>query len=374
MWTFGSSGPGATAGRLSVLASLALAALAAAAWAAGPEPRGTAGPFGFVGNSGDDTLTVIDLGTGTALVPELDLLPEGNYPYDVTIRPGGAEVWICGAVGDGVVVVDAVTHTISERISLVGSAEYPVDVAFNADGSVAYVSGRDSDAVAVIDADTYTVTGTIPITTAFLGPGKMAFSSARNELYVVEWFDDELYVIDAATGLVTPVSVGDSLWDLVLDPTQSVLYLADRGTDEVHVFDLDSLMVTASVAVGDDPWGIDVTPGGELLVVADEDSSEVSVVDTANLGVTPVVLPVGADPRDVDIAEDGSVAYVPSGDVGSPDAVYVLDLGSLMIADTIEVGGSNPNALAVATEGGSSLIFTDGFESGDTSAWSAVSP
>ncbi len=211
------------------------------------------------------------------------------------------------------------------------------------------------------------MTGTIPIATSFLGPGKMAFSAVRNELYVVEWFDDELYVVDAATEMVTPITVGDSLWDLVLSPDQGTLYIADRGTDEVHVFDLDSAMVTSSIPVGDDPWGLDLTPDGSMLVVANEDSSEVSVIDTVTAGVTPVALPAGADPRDVDIAPDGSVAYVPSGDVAGADDVYVIDLGTLMV-DAIDVGAVNPNALAITPEG-DPTIFADGFESGDTSAW-----
>ncbi len=359
MWRFGRS----------AATSIVLAALAIHPSAA----RGGEGSYGFVGNSGDDTLTVVDLAAGTALTPDIDLLPEGNYPYDVTLHPDGSEVWICGAVGDGVVVVDAVTHAVSERISLAGTAEYPVDVAFNADGRVAWVASRDSDVVAVIDTATYTVTGTIPIATGFLGPGKMAFSGARNELYVVEWFDDELYVVDVATGVVTAVTVGDSLWDLVLDPAEATLYLVDRGSDEVHVFDLDSLTVTASVAVGDDPWGIDLTPDGGLLVVANEDSSEVSLIDTATRDVTPVALPAGADPRDVDIAADGATAYVPSGAVAGSDAVYVIDLASRLIADVIEAG-ANPNALAVAPDVESSLIFADGFESGNASAWSTATP
>lgn len=192
------------------------------------------------------------------------------------------------------------------------------------------------------------MTGTIPIATGFLGAGKMAFSGDRNELFAVDWFDELLYVIDAASEMVTPLAVGDSLWDLALDPSQTVLYLADRGSDEIHVFDLDSLMVNASIPVGDDPWGLDVTPDGAQVVVANEDSSSVSVIDTATQGVTTIVLPAGADPRDVDVAEDGSVAYVPSGDSSGLDAIYVIDLETLTIADTIDVGAVNPNALAVA--------------------------
>ncbi len=330
---------------------------------------GPAGPYGFSGNSGNDTLTVFDLSTGAAVGPDIDLLPEGDYPYDTTLHPDGSEVWICGAVGDGVIVLDAVTHAILDRIDLAGTAEYPVDVAFNGDGSVAYVASRDSDVVAVIDTATYMVTGTIPIATSFLGPGKMAFSTLRNELYVVEWFDNELYVVDAATEMVTPVDVGDSLWDLTLDPSQDTLYIADRGTDQVHVFDLDSLMVTTSVSVGDDPWGIDITPNGNLLAVANEDSSEVSIIDVATMGVTPIILPAGSDPRDVVVADSGLVAYVPSGDVTGDDAIYVIDLATAMIADTIGLGSVNPNSMAVDPSGFTGTIFSSGFEAGDTSAW-----
>ncbi len=352
----------------SVSIAFTMAAIGCVVSAADPVTRGVAGPFGFSGNSGNDTLTVFDLGTGAPVGADVDLLPEGDYPYDVTIHPDGGEVWICGAVGDGVIVVDAVTHAILERISLAGSAEYPVDIAFNADGSVAYVAGRDSDAVAKIDTATYMVTGTIP--TSFLGPGKMAFSSERNELYVVEWYDGALDVIDAATDMVTPVSVGSSLWDLVLDPTQDTLYLADRGADQVHVFDLDSLMVTSSIDVGDDPWGIDLTPDGQKLVVANEDDSTVSVIDLVTEGTGTVILPAGSDPRDADVAPDGTVAYVPSGDLTGTDAVYVIDLANPSVADTVDLAAVNPNSLAVAPEGGNSLIFTDGFESGDTGGWS----
>lgn len=350
--------------------TLTLALLAAFATAEEFDRRGPTGPFGFSGNSGNDTLTVFDLGTGTTVGADVDLLPEGNYPYDVTLNPAGDEVWICGASGDGIIVLDAATHAILERISLTGTAEYPVDVAFNADGSVAYVASRDSEVVAVIDAATYMVVGSIPIATNFLGAGKMAFSASRNELYVVDWFDSDLFIADAMTGLATPVTVGDSLWDLVLDPTQSTLYIADRGTDQVHVFDLDTLMVTSSIGVGDDPWGIDISPDGQVLVVANEDDSTVSVIDlTARGVVTPVALPAGSDPRDVDVSPDGSVAYVPSGDVAGTDAVYVIDLATPSVAGTISLGAVNPNALAVAPEGLNSSIFSDGFESGDTSGW-----
>ncbi|MCP4247429.1 MAG: hypothetical protein GY778_10315, partial [bacterium] len=112
--------------------ALAVATIAPAIGAADPETRGPTGPFGFSGNSGNDTLTVFDLTTGVAVGADIDLLPEGNYPYDTTIHPDGSEVWICGAVGDGVIVIDTTPHANHARISQTGSAYYPADVALTA--------------------------------------------------------------------------------------------------------------------------------------------------------------------------------------------------------------------------------------------------
>ncbi len=57
---------------------LAIMALCSAAVAAEPGARGPASPFGFSGNSGNDTLTVFDLGTGTAVGPDGDSASESG--------------------------------------------------------------------------------------------------------------------------------------------------------------------------------------------------------------------------------------------------------------------------------------------------------
>ena len=82
--------------------------------------------YGYAGMSGgSNTLVVFDLATGTALLPPIDLSPEGNYPYDATLTPQGHELWVVGASGDGVVVIDTATNAVTARIPLVGIAEYP---------------------------------------------------------------------------------------------------------------------------------------------------------------------------------------------------------------------------------------------------------
>ncbi len=333
-----------------------------------------AADHGFVGFSTTDSLVVLDLDAGTPLAPSINLLPEANYPYDATILPDGSEVWICGASGDGIVVIETVTLTVLTTIDLATIGEYPVNIAFDATGGTAYVSSRDNDAVVLVDVATHTPTGVTVPTTGWAGKGRVRPSDGT--IFIVEWYGSELYAIDPVSLLVTPADIGFNLWDLAIHPSGTPLYVIDRGTDQVHVVDPDTLTVTTSVAVGDDPWGLDITPDGSTVFVACEDGSLVSVIDTAtNLVIETIPLAADADPRDVDVSADGAFAYVPNGSVSGDDGVVVIDTATLTIVDTITVSGdSNGNVIAVAPEPLSGLIFVDGFESGDTTAWSSTVP
>ncbi len=331
-------------------------------------------PLGFTGKSGNDAVRAFDLATGNAVGDDIDLLPEGNYPYDASINPAGTELWITGAVGDGVIVIDTANLVITQRIDLAGEAEYPVDVVFDScGGDRAFVASRDHGLVAIVDTSTYAVVDTVAMP-GVIDAGKMAFSARRNTLYVVDWFDDFLVSIDLDTLTPTAVDLGTSFWDLAISPDEATLYINDRGTDEVRVVDLDTMTVTANVAAGDDPWGIDITPDGATVVVANEDDSTVTVFDTATLTPQTVNLDATADPRDVEISPTGTLAYVPSGDLVGNDAIYVIDIATASVVDTIDVGESNTNVVAVRPQPGGCEIFGDGFESGDTSAWSTTVP
>jgi YVTN family beta-propeller protein len=296
------------------------------------------------------------MATGIANSNTIDLLPEGQYPYDATINPAGTQVWIPGASGEGLIVVDAITPAIVQRIPNLG--DYPVDVLFSEDGELAYVSSRNTaDDIQIIDTTTYTVVGSIPVPDYFLGTGKMRTNHCTGELYVVNWFDDRFFVINPTSGTVTTdISFGSTLWDLTIDPTATTLYIADRGPDAVHIFDIATLTTTTSIPVGTDPWGIDITPDGRYVLTANEDSHDVSVIDTTTFTVTTTIfLAADADPRDIDINAEGTLAYVTAGaiDGPDPDGIYIIDLATFQVVDIIysPAGvGSNTNVVAVAPD------------------------
>jgi YVTN family beta-propeller protein len=336
--------------------------------------------FGFVGMSTSDSLAVLDLDAAAFVPPPIDLLPFGNYPYDATMLPDGSEVWICGASGDGIVVIDTETHAVITTIDLGTAGEYPVNIAFDAFGTTAYVSARDPDpaVVVVVDVATHTPTGeTVTIPSPYLGAGKGRVRPSDGRVFVVDWYGDLVFSIDPATlTIIDSAAVGDSLWDLAIHPSGSPLYIIDRGTDQVHVVDAETLAVVTSIPTGDDPWGIDITPGGKTLFIANDDSSSVTVIDTStNTVETTIGLGAGVDPRDVDINAAGTLAYVTSGDISGDDGVFVIDIATLTQVDFITISGAaNSNVIAVAPEPFGDPIFFDGFESGDTTAWTSTVP
>lgn len=300
---------------------------------------------GYVGCSTSDNGFAFDLSTYATGNP-IDLLPEGNYPYDATMTPDGSEVWIPGASGDGVVVIDRATDTIVARI---GVDDYPVSVAFTSDGSLALVATRGGENLNLIDTTTYTVTGTLPIPTSYLGAGNIALDPITGMFYLVDWYGDELYEIAPdGSEILRQIDLGDSLWQLVVSPDGMYVYVTDRGDDLIHVLDRATLTTVTTYPVGDDPWGIDVTEDGAYLVVTCEDSHEAYVIATVDGATTPIALDSSADPRDVDILDVEGLAFVVGGAVsGGINPVYVIDIATATIVDSFEGPGSNTNVIAV---------------------------
>jgi YVTN family beta-propeller protein len=309
---------------------------------------------GYVGCSTTDNCIPFDLATYTP-GPAIDLLPEGDYPYDATINPHGTEVWICGCTGDGVIVIETATNTVSHRIQV---GNYLNGVVFTDDGSLALVSSRDDDLVYVVDTSTYTVTGTLDVTTGsggttYDGPGNMALDPVSRNIYAVDYYDDTIFEIAPdASSVLRSAEIGNSIWQLVVDPLGRYIYVTDRNTDEVRVIDQVTLSEIRRVAVGDDPWGIDVTLDGSALVVACEDVSSVYVIDTGEWSVTPIQLEAGADPRDVDILDSAGYAYVAGGQATTTGTrVYVIEIGTATLKDAFTpTGGGNANVVAVQAQ------------------------
>lgn len=311
-------------------------------------------PFGYVGASSNDTVAVFTIPTHT-LTTTFSLLPEADYPYDAAMTRDGNAVWFAGATGDGVVVINTFNNGIADRFTTPPLGEYLVGISFSEHGDTAFVTPRDNavgaDKIVLVDTTTYSITGHIPVPSQYLGPGKSTVNHCTGELYVVNWYDDHLFIIDPiAQTVLHDLTMGTSMWDAVMNPEATLLYITDRGVDGVRVFNPATLTISTTIPVGDDPWGIDITPDGRHIFVTNEDSHNVSVIDTTtHTVITTIPLAGDADPRDVDISADGMYAYVTSGQITGNDVVYVIDAATLQLLPSIDIfPASDPNVITVA--------------------------
>ncbi len=305
---------------------------------------------GIVGCSTSDAANAFELGSH-ATTTSIDLLPEGNYPYDATMNFAGTQVWIPGASGDGVIVIDRASNAVAERITV---GDYPISAVFTQDGSRALISNRSTRDVSVVSTATYIVIDTLDFgLTSGFGPGNMALDPTTGHIWAVRWYDSDLYEIAAdGSAVLNTYPIGDSLWQLVVAPDGQAVYVTDRGTDALLVVDPASGLVVDSVSVGDDPWGLDITADGALAVVTCEDDQTVHIVDTPTMAVTPVALSAGADARDVDILDDTGVAYVTGGTITGSSPIYAIDLESATIVDQFAALDTNTNVIAVQSQMG----------------------
>ena len=307
---------------------------------------------GYVACSTSDDVYPFSL-TGLTAGAAIVLPGSLNYPYDATERPGGSEVWIADASDNSVIVVERSTDTVTHQVPV---GEYAVSLAFSKDATFALVACRDNtagvDNIYRVSTSTYAVLDSWVGPLDYLGPGNVALDQVSGNFYMVQWYDNALHELAAAgTSVLRSANVGTSLWQLVVDPDGSVVYVTDRGTDQVRVIDRVSLAQVNAVTVGDDPWGIDVTPDGAKLYVTCEDSQDVYAVNTSTWATTVISVSPG-DPRDVDISPDGTRAFVAGGDSGSTDVVYVIDVATDTLLGTVPLpaGASNVNVVAAAPQ------------------------
>lgn len=327
-----------------------------------------AGPTGYVAMSGTDTLVPFDVETGVPDLPSIELMPEVSGPYDVTIHPYLPEVWVVGKDDDGVVVINRSDNSEIARLDLAIVDNFFVDTVFSRDGETAFISNRNARQIHVIDVSSHSPAAVSTVDVPDFPPGWMAVHPRTGDIYLTEWRGRELAVIDAETLQVdTPVDLGSGfrMRDLKFSPDAQTLYIANGvGNDEILFVDPESLTIDQQVGVGEDPWTVDVMPDGSKLFTANEDSRDVSVIDLNTLSVETIDLTPSADPRDVDIAADGSAVFVPTGSIGGEDGIFVIDPQTNTLIDTFTVGPDDSfgTVLAVAPQALYDQLFADRFE------------
>jgi YVTN family beta-propeller protein len=295
------------------------------------------GPFAYVANSLDDTVSVINTATNTVV----GLIPVGSNPVGIAITPDGTRAYVTNFLSGSVSVINTATNTV---IGTVFVLFLPKGIAITPDGARAYVANTGSDAVSAIDIATNTVIGApIPVEES---PSEIAITPDGTRAYVTNIGSDSVSVIDTATNSVVgaPIPVGDGPQGIAIMPNGARAYVANANSDTISVIDIASNSVIATLSTLDNPQGVAITPDGRFALVTNAGADRVSIFDTSTqLRVFPLATIVGDNPIGIAITPDGSRAYVSNFNDGN---VSVIDITTNTVTGTVPVGGG-PQGIAI---------------------------
>ncbi|MEX1255828.1 MAG: beta-propeller fold lactonase family protein [Dehalococcoidia bacterium] len=138
-------------------------------------------------------------------------------------------------------------------------------------------------------------------------------------------------------------------------------YISNTSSDDVWVVDLDSASVVAVVPVGDDPRGIDITPDNSRVYVANRFDNTISAIDTSSNTVAQTIdldasaLVSATEPYDVVVSPDGGHLYVAMKNGGSENGdgtVVVVELpAGNVIAEEVLDSSASPEGIVVTPDG-----------------------
>jgi YVTN family beta-propeller protein len=263
---------------------------------ANPNPHEVAsdGRYAYVTNSGQNSLTVIDLET-QAQVEGIDLKPlspvhgiwmAGGNIYFANERsrtisrynPESGEIdWVLGTgqiLSHMLMVTDDETMIIATNmvpgsvsfiefdfvrndwdITVIETGPRAEGLDLSPDGSELWVTNVNESTISVVDVESKTIIDTIELPTNF--SNRLKFTPDGRYVFVAELRGSEIVVYDAETReQVKRIDVGGGSEGMQMSPDGEKLFIAVSTSNIVAVIDLDSLEVVATIGEFNNPDGM----------------------------------------------------------------------------------------------------------------------
>jgi predicted alpha-1,2-mannosidase len=230
--------------------------------------------------------------------------------------------------------IDLATGTLLPKIA-VGSS--PRDAAFG--GGMLYVCDRDDAKISVVDPRSLAVVSTIKVGN---GPSGILADPGGATLWFVNAYSGTVQSIDAQSGIASaPIEIGGTLRSAAL--AGSTLYVTVSSNNEVIPIDVRTKAIGKPIAVGEQPEGIAATPDGKWLYVVNHGSNDVTPIDVAT-GMALHPISVGVAPVNVTLSADGRAAYVSNAAI---DSITIVDLAKNEARHSVVTGGE-PYGMAIS--------------------------
>ncbi|WP_158990276.1 gliding motility-associated C-terminal domain-containing protein [Mucilaginibacter sp. L196] len=282
--------------------------------------------------------------TGSGNIGSFTAVNNGNTPITATITatPVSEGFAYIANSGDGTIsVINVATNTI---VSTIMPPHDPFCVCISPDGSKAYIGCSDgSSTVTIINTTTNAIISTIPVSSSGESTG-IVVSPDGTTLYVANYVTGTVSVVNIATSTVVAViQVGSNPYGIAISPDGSKVYVAFTYTSNISVIDTKTNNISANLILGSVP-DIAVSPNGNIYVPI-SNLNNVSVLNPITNSVIAVI-PVSASPGVIALSPDGTRAYVATGQSN----VSVINTSTNTVLSLISVG-SNPEAICVSPDG-----------------------
>ena len=224
----------------------------------------------FTANSGDGTLSIIDIAGLTASTIPIGGTPIGVNGFDVSNR-----AYVLSS-DRNVFVLDTTTNQVITRIPVGNNPSGPPGIAAI---NRIYVSNFNDGTVSVIDTTTNSVTATIPVGGNPRFPG---VSTVLKKIYVPDGAANstKLFVVDATTNtLVKTITIGKGTHNTRLSPDGFRLYVTNGTDNTVSVIDTTTDTVVATIPVGAVPNSIRFTRDGLKAYIINQSDGTVTVIN-----------------------------------------------------------------------------------------------
>jgi YVTN family beta-propeller protein len=316
----------------------------------------------YVANGQTGTLTVIDGSkntvTGTISLPV-------SSPFYVAVNPNTNTVYVLTHPNQ-VAIVDGATNTVTGSITI--SNIYNTGwISVNPNTNTVYVVATHNargggGMLTVIDGATNTVAKQVE----FGGNGfYVSVNPATNTVYAASG-GGAIFVFDGSTNTQTgTISVGASgVSGVSVNPTTNTVFgTSASNPGQLYVIDGASSTLSQTITLGNTPFDLSVNPNTNTVYVANEVGNTVSVVDETTGATAGIVL--------------GNVQSTPGNASSAPYQValpaFNLGTGSNRL---LVVGVSaNNNVVTSITFGGAQLTqAVSSFNNNDAEFWYLVNP
>ena len=268
-------------------------------------------------NSGDASLSLLDMARGTELrrIPVLRephhvaLSPDGRDllvgdaganevlfldPYQLGFSPNGKWLTVTGLARNQVDVYDAASMTLAKRYPL---SSMPSHLAYSPDSSMVYVTLQGTNRLTAIDIKRQAV-----LWTAEVGATPAGVIWHNGKLLVANMGSDHFAVVDPVDGRVEQrIHTGRGAHQLFMSPDGRTLWVNNRVDGTTVALNAETYALIRSYRVPGGPDCIDFAPDGKLWITQ-RFIQKVAVLDPATGAIQSIA--VGRSPHGIFLTTD----------------------------------------------------------------------